>query len=113
MPTVNIYYQQEQAELNALTSSLKKYVAEQLSCGDIQLSPGEVSVRHVKTEGTGSIADVEVEITAHSFSERVSTQDEICLAVRRFILDNTTSFEDARVWLLLCELGHSWGEEGS
>ena len=113
MPTVNIYYQKEQAQLNALTSSLKTYIAEQLTCGDIQLSPGEVSVRLIKTKGAGLIADVEVEITAHSFGERVDKQDEICLAVRRFILDNTTSFEDARVWLLLCELGHSWGEEPS
>ena len=54
------------------------------------------------------IGEVEVEITAHAFSERVQKQDEICLEVMKYIQENVPSIGNVKVWLKLSELGHSW-----
>lgn len=109
MPTVNIFYTNENQPQpitdNALL--LKKLIAKELTCGDISLSPDEVSLRLIKTSNAGMIAELEVEITAHAFGERVPRQDEICNIVREFLM-NKIEVKDVRVWLLLPELGHSW-----
>ena len=91
-----------------ITPRLKEYVAEQLSCGDRKLTSGEVSVRIIRVEGKGMIADVELEITAHAYEERIEKQDEICRNIRSYVLKEIPSFEDVQVWLKLSELGHSW-----
>ncbi len=54
------------------------------------------------------IADIELEIFAHAFKERVEKQDEICMTIRNHILKNVHELKDVRVWLVLSELGHSW-----
>lgn len=53
------------------------------------------------------IAELEAEITAHAFGERVDKQDEICLHIRSFLMKKIMA-ADVRVWLLLPQLGHSW-----
>lgn len=78
-----------------------------LSCSDIQLGTDEVSIRLIKTAGSGMVAEIEIEITAHAFKERISKQDEICLRTREFLKQGIVANE-IRVWLLLPELGHSW-----
>lgn len=109
MPTVNIFHttQEQSAQVNQLASELKTYLAKELTCGDIQLSSDEVSIRLISTVNAGMIAELEVEITAHSFSERVTKQDEVCNNVRKYLMDKIP-VSDIRVWLLLPELGHSW-----
>ena len=109
MPTVNVFLKDENAyqELEKLTNQLKKYVAEQLTCGDIKLDSNEVSIRFLQARGKGMLAPVELEITAAAFKERVEKQDEICLNIQKFILDET-DLTDVKVWLILTELGHSW-----
>lgn len=111
MPTVNIFHQSTDIadQLNDLAPELKTYIAKELSCGDITLSADEVSVRLVATVGTGMIAPIEVEVTAHAFGKRIEKQDEICLHIRDFIKPRLGS-QDVHVWLLLPQLGHSWEE---
>lgn len=109
MPTLNVFYNDElPKELDALTHSLKEYVAKELTCGDIKLKPDEVSVRFISSKGQGMLAPVEIEITAAAFKDRVEKQDEICLNIQKFILDKISSLQDVKVWLILSELGHSW-----
>ncbi|MDO8591547.1 MAG: hypothetical protein Q7R60_01305 [bacterium] len=109
MPTLNIFYNDElPKQLGELTDSLKEFVANELTCGDIKLDANEVSVRFISSNGNGMLAPVEVEITAAAFKERVEKQDEICLNIRKFILDKVNSLQDVKVWLILAELGHSW-----
>jgi len=110
MPTVNIYYKSDtdSRELQPLVPKLKKYLAEKLSCGDIKLTSAEISMRFVSVQGGGMIGNIELEITAHAFPERVKKQDEICRDVMNYIKREVPEVGEVRVWLKLCELGHSW-----
>ena len=91
-----------------LISKLKEYIADRLSCGDKELTSDEISVRFISVDGDAMIGSMELEITAHAFKERVDEQDEICREVREYIMKEIPSLGDVRVWLKLCELGHSW-----
>src|SRR5581483_1490594 len=105
MPTINIYYAADQY-LEALTDSLdvlKQFVAKELTCSDIDLQPDEISVRLIKIRGTGMLAELELEITAHAFNDRLKRQDQICLNVRQFLKEKLKA-ADIRVWLLLPNL---------
>lgn len=110
MPTVNIYFANEKSiqGLQELTPKLKEYIAEKLTCGDIKLTPSEVSIRFVNVGGGAMIGRIELEITAHAFPERVKKQDEICRDVMNYIKKGGPSVGDVKVWLKLSELGHSW-----
>ena len=110
MPTVNLYYKNENSVrvLASLVPKLKKYLADKLTCGDIKLTSSEISIRFVFAKGDGMIGDIELEITAHAFPERVKKQDEICREIRKFVMKEIPSVGDVKVWLKLCELGHSW-----
>jgi hypothetical protein len=110
MPVVNLYFNDEKyvEQLEKVTPALKQFVADQLTCKDISLGPGEVSVRLLPARGKGMLANVELDIFAAPFPERIEKQDEICLNVRQFVLDRVNGLQDAKAWLILSELGHSW-----
>lgn len=110
MPTVNIYYEDKdkRQNLQKLASNLKNYLAEKLSCGDIKLTPNEISIRLVNVGSASMIGVVEIEITAHAFAERVKKQDDICRDLRTYVLKEFPKLGEVRAWLILCELGHSW-----
>jgi hypothetical protein len=110
MPTSNIFYAKSQQEKNlqGLASKLKPYLAEKLTCGQIKLKKDEISVRLINVDVTGMIGEVEVEITAFAYPERVKNQDRICLDVRDYIMKEYPSLGEVKVWLILAELGHSW-----
>ena len=110
MPTVNFYYKNK-SDSDALIPfipKLKEYIAGKLSCDDKELTSDEISIRFISVEGDAMIGNVELEITAHAFKERIEKQDEICREVREYIMKEIPSLGDIRVWLKLCELGHSW-----
>lgn len=108
MPTVNVYLKKTIKELGKFIPELKKYIAEQLTCEDIKLSPEEISIRFIKVNGGEMIGNVELEVTAHAFAERVEREDEICLNIMRRIEEKVPSIGSVKVWLKLGELGHSW-----
>jgi hypothetical protein len=110
MPIVNTYYSSDKHKQMVLShiDDLKGLVAKQLTCNDIQLKTNEITVRLLQTPREGMISDIELEIFAHAFSERVEKQDEICRAIRTHIMNNVPVLKDVRVWLVLSELGHSW-----
>ena len=103
MPTVNIYSRRKAFD-DALIRSLKKKLIEQLSCKEIRLQANEISIRTIETNDAYMIAEIECEIKAHNFPERVVRQDDICNEVRKFLLDELPQCRDARVWLILSEL---------
>jgi hypothetical protein len=109
MPLVNIYVKGNDVpdSLKKVVPELKKFLAEKLTCGDISLSPSEVSVRFLNVADGDMIAPIEVEIAAHAFPERVTKQDEFCLEAMDYIKQQA-EVEDVKVWLKLSELGHSW-----
>lgn len=109
MPTINVFSSNSSQlkQVEDIIPELKKKVAEELSNSDIQLGTDEVSIRLIQTQGSGMLASLELEITAHAFEERVQRQDEICLHIREFLKQRVEANE-VRVWLLLPELGHSW-----
>lgn len=110
MPTVNVYHKSksDSAALLPFISKLKVYIANKLTCGDKELTSDEISIRFITVEGDAMVGNVELEITAHAFKERVDKQDEICREVREYLMKEVPSLGDIRVWLKLCELGHSW-----
>ncbi len=110
MPTVNVYSlkQTNIKDLQGIIPNLKTFLAEKLTCGDIKLTPEEITIRFIDVNGGEMIGDVELEITAHAFQERIDKQDKICLDVMNYIKEKVPSVGDVKVWLKLCELGHSW-----
>ena len=108
MPTVNIYYRNEDdyALLLQVTQELKAYLADKLSCNDIKLKKDEVSIRFIAAGGEGMLGGVELEINANEFSERVERQDIICHDTKQFVEHRIPSVGEVRVWLKLCKLGH-------
>ena len=109
MPTVNVFCKKkDNDQLINLFIGLKIFLAEKLTCGNIKLSPKEISIRILNIKGDNMIGKVELEIKAHAFRERVEKQDEICNDVRKYIMQKNKSLGDIRVWLILSELGHSW-----
>ncbi len=112
MPTVNIFHAESGvAQIESAISELRRFIAEQLTCGAIKLRPEEVSIRLIRVQsGSFMIAPIEIEITAHAFPERIQQQDEICLHIRTFLRRTMGAGQDVRVWLLLPQLGHSWEE---
>jgi len=110
MPTVNIYHenQEQRVKLSSFASELKVFIAKELTCGDIALTPEEISLRFIETIGDFMIGGVELDIKAHAFKERIAKQDEICLKVMEYIQKKDSSIGVVKVWLILAELGHSW-----
>jgi hypothetical protein len=111
MPTVNLYYikKEHEPQITDAIKPMKVYIAQKLTCGDISLTPEEVSIRVVYIAlSKGMIADIEMDITAASFQERVDKQDEICLDVQAFTKTRVPDADDVKVWLNLHELGHSF-----
>jgi hypothetical protein len=110
MPTVNLFYRNREHEpqIASAMDPLKNHIAEQLTCGDITLSPEEVSIRALYSLGEGMIADVEIDMMAAPFQERIDKQDEICLNVQTYAKEQMPSADNIKVWLNLHELGHSF-----
>jgi len=112
MPLVTIYTSSGE-EVNALKDilpKLREFIAKKLTCGERILKSKEISINVLVPSARLSIADVEVKIMAYSYPERVEKQDEICLAVKNFILSQRPSLGSVFVWLQLSELGHSLDE---
>lgn len=109
MPTINIYFKDEEQKLKLeeATTNLKEFAAKELTCGEIALKANEISVRLIRVEGNGMLGQVEAEVTAFAFEERVKKQDEFCLDLMRFI-EEKTGISNVKTWLILSELGHSW-----
>lgn len=108
MPTVNIYQSSKEFEhkLKLTAPKLKELIAKELSGESIKLGVDEVSVRIINVVGEDMLGKVELEIHAAAFEERVKKQDEICLKVKGYLEDMLNT--RVNVWLVLCELGHSW-----
>ncbi len=112
MPVVNTYYREPRffPALSEASPAIQECIAEQLSCGDRTLQPSEVSVRLLDALGRNMLADVEIDMFAAPYKERVERQDEICRNVRKLVLSLVPDLQDTQVWLMLQELGHSWEE---
>ncbi len=93
-------------EIDRIFLDLKVFVAKELTCVNIDLDPDEVSVRLIKVDGEGMIGDLEVEVNAYAFKERVKKKDEFCVNLTNY-LTRTTGMRNVKTWLILSELGHS------
>lgn len=115
MPVVNIYYREPRffPALDKVSEALQAFVANQLTCSDRTLQPNEVSVRLLEAHGRNMLAEVELDIVAAPYRERVEKQDEICRNIREFVLEHIEGLDHTEVWLHLHELGHSWQEPES
>jgi hypothetical protein len=109
MPTVNAYFHDDinGQRLGTFIPQLREAVAQKLSGSDRTHTSQDVSVRMIKVFGDGVIAPLELEILAQRYEERTTKADAICRELRHFLLDHLP-IGDARVWLTLTELGHSW-----
>ena len=108
MPTVNIYYKNDadSSSLCMLADKLKAYLASELTCSNITLDKHEISIRLVKVGQEGPLGEIELDITAHAFAERIERQDAICRNTKRYLEKAAPSLGNIRVWLHLCQLGH-------
>lgn len=108
MPTVNVFLtsREHQQLLATHCDGLKKLLAQELPCDERELQPNEVSVRVIRTASReGMLADVELDINAAAYPERVARQDNICSLVSVWFR-NIAGIE-VKTWLALSELGHS------
>lgn len=106
MPTANVYYKNWGNTGSLNVPKLQTYLASKLSCGDIKLRPDEVSVRIIAAKDESAmLGNIEVDITAHAFPDRVKNQDIICADLKEW-LRKEALISDPRVWLQLCQLGH-------
>ena len=108
MPTVNVFLASKEHQQLLLThcDRLKQLIARELSCDERELQPNEVSIRVIHSASReGMLADVELDITAAAYPERVTRQDDICSRVSAWF-SNSAGIE-AKAWLALSELGHS------
>ncbi|MFA5175805.1 MAG: hypothetical protein WC413_00910 [Candidatus Nanoarchaeia archaeon] len=105
--TVNVSSEKELNVIKRILPNLREMIAKELSCKDRTLRKDEVSIRVFMPLTQLPIADVEVTIVAYSYPERVKKQDDICLAVKKFISSQNSIFKSVFVWLQLSELGHS------
>jgi hypothetical protein len=110
MPSVNIYSSDSDLGKRVLgiATDLRKFIAEQLSCNDRVLQSSEVSLRLHQCGDAGMISPLEIEIFAFHYAARVQKQDEICREIAAFIREAGPGLPLPHVWLILCELGHSW-----
>lgn len=113
MSTVNIYSQSSTARRGLVKSvdHICGKVAELLSGESRRLTHDEISVRLIDSDVLGMLAPIEEEISAQNYPERALNADRICLDMRAYMQQLLPETGDARVWLLLVELGHSWTEE--
>lgn len=108
MPLVTIYTSSEEQNnvLAPILNELRSITARELSCDYRELNVNEISVQVVTSSIRRSIADIEIVIIAHSYSERIKNQDAICMSLKKFIEKQCIPLS-AYVWLQLSELGHS------
>ena len=108
MPLITIHTSSEDQndQLVSKVEEIKEFASKELSCGPRKLDPSEFSVRIITSDYSKSIADIEIVIIAHSYSERVEKQDQICLSFKRFVEKHCPP-HTVYVWLQLSELGHS------
>ncbi len=108
MPTANVYYRDEKDHetLKPLLRDLKACLADKLTCGELKLGEKDMSVRFLPVDGDGMLGNVEIEITAHEFPERVKNQDKICYETKNYVEGKAPSVGEVRVWLKLVQLGH-------
>jgi hypothetical protein len=123
MPTVNIYLSENHVQSGypvweENTARLREFVAKELSCGERTIEAHEMSIRLVSVQGRGMIAPIEIEIQAHAYTERIEKSDATCLAIRTYMMNcvneskkvtRKIQLKDVQVWLILSQLGHSWG----
>jgi hypothetical protein len=112
MPTVNIFYEREEtaAKIKFLLSDLRDYLAHRLSVSDRDLSPHEVSIRMFRSDMTGMLAPIEIEVTTQAWPILVKEKGLICADIVQFLMKKNEVFTHTHVWLKLCELSHSWKE---
>lgn len=103
MPTINIYGKVDTCIGKNLVSDFKQTVADLLSCDERKLVPQEISLRLLPAETNHMLADIECDIFAAQYPQRVLKQDEICNQVRDFLIANI-AVQDAKVWLMLSEM---------
>jgi hypothetical protein len=122
MPTVIVYLSEDHvqsgcAPFEQSMAKLRQFVATELSCPEKSLEAHEISIRLVEVRGKGMIAPIEIEIKAHAYPERVRRADEICLALKKFVIECINQSKnlprkilplDVQVWIVLAEFGHSW-----
>lgn len=108
MPFIKVYTTSEDQEkrLEPYLEAIQRQAAKELSCGELHLEAKEFSIRVIRSDLARPIGDIELEISAYSFHERVVKQDAISLNLKRYIEKFTDPYS-VYVWLQLSELGHS------
>ncbi len=82
-------------------------MAESLCVSDIQLDSSHVSVRLIECRGK-TIGDIELEIIAHAFLQRIENKDQRAIDIRKKVEELLLHTKQVRVWLLLCEMGYGY-----
>jgi hypothetical protein len=109
MPEVNFYVDDGSylGRINGHIDTIKKYLAEELSCSDRKLEAHEITVRSFKIDGGDMIAPIELSIKAHHYSERLESSDKLAANIAQRIKD-ILSVKKVEAWLQLSEVGHSF-----
>jgi hypothetical protein len=108
MPTVNFYSKKEVKLSSFDVLGIKKKVAAKLSGSSRKLKSNEVSIRLIRVSPSSDmIGDLEVEILAHKYGERIKNSDKLATEIASYIQEKVKGYHKVRVWLELPELGHT------
>ena len=110
MPTANFYVRNTHVRRfgDEAQRQFREFAAKRLTCGDIALRPEEISIRLIRVdESSLMMGELELDMHAHEFAERVERQDQLCQELAAFLQDELQLSDDVKVWLVLSQLGHS------
>ncbi len=81
-------------------------IAKALSCTESKPSPDDIRIRGIHLDFNSKIAQIEIDIFAYDFKERVEREDEIAEEIENQII-KIVGYSDVKVFPIFCKIGHS------
>ncbi len=87
---------------------IKAAIAKALSCSESKPSSDDIRTRgpHLDLDFNSDTAQIEIDIFAYDFKERVERQDEIAEEIEDQII-KIVGYQEVKVFPILCKIGHS------
>jgi hypothetical protein len=109
MPLANIYCPDPKikGKINGHLKDIQAAIAKALSYSESKLSPDDIRIRGIHLDfNSDNIAQIEIDIFAYDFKERVEREDEIAKEIEAEI-KKIVCYPDVKVFPIFCKIGHS------
>ncbi len=108
MPLVNIFCSDSSlhGQISGHLDKIQAVIANALSCAENTPSSDDIRIRGVHLDFNSKIAQIEIDIFAYDFEERVRRQDEIAKEIEAEII-KIVGYPKVKVFPIFCKIGHS------